>query len=363
MSENHPISKIALIGLGGVSNAHLVAYQQIPSIKVVAGADISEKQALNMAKKYNFTPYTDIHQMMNKEVIDFVVVCVPCRFHAEVVREIAPKGIPILVEKPLANSVEEAQSMVNICEKYGTPLAYGASYRWLPACIKAKELIQNNQLGNISLLTENSIGGRGKENFKDLGPNHYRPKGLGGGGMGLVDHGIHLIDLFRWMMNTEVISVFGQGNYSGQSPSMEYAILNFANGAVGHLIYNEITFSSSIESEGIYSWGGSWSADGSMNLKGGWESDPGNIRIHGETGSLRIYHYANKLFLSNAEGQQPISVLGNPMPGNFGMQLESFITSINEKKTLEVPASEGIKALEILEAIYRSHKLQKVVHL
>ena len=355
--------RIGIIGLGAVADVHLLAYKSVKSVKVIAGSDISQTRLDEMVKSWKINGYTDYLEMLKNEELDLIVVCVPCRYHREVVERVAEFKIPILVEKPLATTLTEAKSMIAKCKQNNVPLAYGASYRWLPANMKAKDIIKEGILGNISLLIEMAIGGHGIEKFQDLGQHHY-PLGMpGGSGMGIVDHGIHLIDLFRWFLDSEVVSVYGNGNYSGGIPSSEHVTMKFMNGATAHLIYNEISYYSDLKSEGIYSWGGAWRPDGSLNLSGGWEDHPGNIRIHGEKGAIRIFYYANKIFLSNESGQKPISLLSRPMPGNFALQIESFANSIINQTPLAVPAEEGLKALEILEAVYKSQKTQSLIKL
>jgi predicted dehydrogenase len=361
MVEKYTPVNIGLIGLGDVSGVHLAAYQSVEAARIVAGADIDKARADMMAQQWNFTGYTDYNDMLQNEAIDAVVVCVPCRYHREVVEAVAGYGKPILVEKPLAASLEDGKAMVETCRRQNVLLMYGASYRFLPACIKAKNMIEKNLLGDISMMMECFIGVQGRESYTDMGQHHYYPGSFGGSDMGMVDHGVHLIDLFRWFLQSEVVSVYGNGNISCGTPAAEHATLNFANGATAHLIYNEITFSSDLESEGIYKWGGSWEPDGTLVMGGGWESHPGSIRVHGSSGALRIYHYANHLFHFDKDGSHPIALQNRPMPGNFGMQLESFIESVQNDTPLSVPAEEGLKSLKIIEAIYKSMETQSVV--
>jgi len=363
MDDQKQKYNIGLIGLGEVAGVHLTAYDSVENIYVVAGTDISEERMTQRSHKWNFAGYTDYHVMIKNHSLDAIIVCVPCRYHCEVVENIAHYKIPILVEKPLAGSVTEGKAMIEICKTHGTPLGYGASYRWLPAVIKAKEMIDQGLLGDISLITERCVGGFGKENYPDLGPQHYKPGLPGGVGMGVLDHGIHIIDLFRWLMNTEVTSVFGQGNISGQPPITEHVTMNAENGAVGQLIYNQISFRSDLESEGLFSWGGSWRADGALTIDGGWEPYPGSIRVHGDRGALRIFHYANKLFHFDQDGAHPIKIMDKPMPANFSMQLEAFLASVQTNSLPSVSAEEGVKALEVIEGIYESQLHKKLINL
>jgi len=91
--------------------------------------------------------------------------------------------------------------MISACRESGVQLCYGASYRYLPALIAAREIILSGQLGEILLLRESCIGGSGSQNRQTLGPHHFPPGGPGGSSMGLIDHGIHLIDTFSWLMD------------------------------------------------------------------------------------------------------------------------------------------------------------------
>ena len=80
--------------------------------------------------------------------------------------------------------------------------------------------------------------------------------------MGLVDHGIHMIDTFPWLMDTEICTVRGRGNISGETPTTETMHMDFANGAVGRLVYNDLTFSTDLPSDGLFSRGAAWSLAG-----------------------------------------------------------------------------------------------------
>jgi predicted dehydrogenase len=314
-----------------------------------------------MAKKWGIKGYANYEEMLSREELDIACVLTPARYHRSVTEKAAEHGIHVLCEKPIAVTLEDAGAMIEKCEKKGVKFCYGATWRCLPACRKAKEIIDAGTLGTVSLLLEVYVGGKGLKGFRDAGPHHYPAGGPGGGGMGLVDHGIHLIDMFMWLTGCEVDSVFGRGNYSGQSPATEYLTMMLKNGAIGQLIYSETTFSSDMPHEGIFSWGGSWDINYNLTLGGGWDGKPQNFRVHGTSGALRIFHYANKLFFFGEDRQEQIRVLDRPMPANFGLQMESFAKAILEKKEPEVTGHDGIKALQVALAAYESFETQKIV--
>lgn len=356
-----PKLRVGLIGLGGVAEAHLEGYKQVEMIEVVAGSEILPDRLEKMAKKWRLTGYSDYGEMLAKENLDIACVLTPARNHREVSERVAESGVHVLCEKPLAVTIDDAKAMIDKCEKAGVKLGYGATWRFLPACRRAKEIIETGRLGRIMLLLETYVGGKGYDNFRDAGPHHYPTGGPGGGGMGLIDHGIHLIDMFVWLTGSPVESVFGRGNYSGQPPATEYLTMNLQNGAVGHLVYNEATIPCEMPYEGIFSWGGSWDINYNLILGSGWDVQPQNFRIYGTKAALRVFHYANKLFLFEEGKQEQIRVLDRPMPGNFALQMESFARAILEKKSPEVTGHDGLRALEVALAAYQSYERQGVV--
>ncbi|MBD3197709.1 MAG: hypothetical protein GF317_21835 [Candidatus Lokiarchaeota archaeon] len=355
--------RVGIVGLGNVAEIHLEAYKEIKEIDIIAGSDINPQKVKEMSEKWTFKGYNDHTQMLENENLDIVCVLVPPRYHKDVIEDIAKAKVNILCEKPLASNLDDANKIVEICENNSIKFYYGATYRWLSACRKARELIKQGSIGKVSLLLETFIGGRGIEGYKDLGANHYPKGGPGGGGMGLIDHGIHLIDIFSWIMDSKVEYVVGRGNFSGKSPKTEFLTIMFENGTVGQLLYNEATYSANLPYEGIFSWGGSWDIQGNLSLEGSWEEYPGNIRIYGEKGALRVFYYANKLFFFTKDKKQPIRVLDRPMPGNFALQMESFINSLKNDSELESTVYDGLNALKIALAAYKSFDTKQFVRI
>ncbi|MBW2370706.1 MAG: Gfo/Idh/MocA family oxidoreductase, partial [Deltaproteobacteria bacterium] len=207
--------KVGLIGLGNIADLHLPAYRGVKNIEVVAGVEINPDRRSAMANQWGFRGYADIGTMLEKENLDIACILTPASLHRAHTEQVAAAGVHILCEKPIAVTLEDANAMISAGSTAGVKFFYGSSYRSLPACIKAKEMIEAGLLGDIVLITESYVGGNGPDDWQDLGPHHYPIGGPGGGGLGLVDHGIHMVDLFPWFAGTRVNTVFGKGNYSG----------------------------------------------------------------------------------------------------------------------------------------------------
>lgn len=351
--------RLGIIGIGSVGRIHLETSAGLNAVTLAAVADINPTHLQTAANSRRVEIYQDYVEMIKNERLDMVSVCTPAASHRDIVITCAQHGLHVLCEKPLAVTVADAKAMTAACQKAGVKLFYGASYRYLPAIIKARELISSGAIGDVLILREQEVGGNGPEMLKRKGFEHYPSGGPGGSDMGLMDHGIHLVDTFCWLMNTPVTSVIGRGNISGEKPGTEYALMVFANGAHGQLLYNDGTYATDLPQEGIFSWGSGWDHSG-YYPPGQWCTHPGCIHVHGTKGALRIFHYANALFLITAQGVEQIKLDDQAAPHHFARQMEAFAANIRAGTPAETPASDGLHALTVIEGIYKSQKSGQV---
>ncbi|MEW5723076.1 MAG: Gfo/Idh/MocA family oxidoreductase [Thermodesulfobacteriota bacterium] len=355
--------KVGLIGLGKVAESHLAGYREVDCIEVVSGAEVSRERLRQMTDKWGLRGYLDPEEMIARESLDLVCILTPPSTHRRLTELAAARGLHVLCEKPLALSLEDGRAMISAAERAGVKLYYGSSYRCLPAVIKARQMIAAGEVGHVALMIETFIGGGGPEKWIDLGPHHYPLDGPGGGGMGLVDHGIHLADIIPWLAGSEIRAVFGRGNYSGRKPGPEYLTMVLENGAVGQLLYHEATYPAVMPGEGIFSLGASWDVLGNIVPGGDWDHQPQNIQVYGDQGALRIFHYANQLFFFHHGGVKQVQVLDRPNPGHFGLQIETFAACITKDEPPPVTGNDGLKALQVILAAYRSAENKEIVSL
>jgi UDP-N-acetyl-2-amino-2-deoxyglucuronate dehydrogenase len=348
-SPKSPLS-IALIGMGGVGRLHFEAYGALASAEVVAVADPDPSTRAAIGDVRHFLDYRDLLAQAPPQI---ACVLTPASTHEEIVLQCAAAGVHVLCEKPIALSEAAAGRMIAACRAAGVQLFYGASYRHLPAVSRAHELIEAGEIGEVVLMREQVLGGSGPADHAPLGPAHYPTGGPGGGGLGLVDHGIHLIDLFEWLSGSPIRSVFGRGNIAGAGPGTEHLHMNFESGAVGQLVYNDATFSTDLPSEGLFSGGVDWNFHGPVPA-GGWSAHPGAIHIYGTQGSLRIFHYANALYLFGKGGVRQIPLPAQASPNHFAIQMQAFIGDLQAHRPSSMPGEVGRRALKILLATYRS---------
>lgn len=343
--------RVGLVGVGAVAQVHLEAYRGLPGIEVVAAADPSAERLAAVVEREGLRGYATLDAMLAAESLDIACVLTPTSAHEAAVLACARAGVHVLCEKPLSLSVDACERMIEGCRAHDVQLCYGASYRYLPALIKAREIIRSGGIGDVLLLREFAIGGNGIEGRQTLGPVHFPAGGPGGSGMGLVDHGIHLIDTFSWLMDSPIRSASGRGNIAGAQQGPEFMAMTFENGAIGHLLYEDGTFATELPTEGHFSWGGGWDVSGRV-APGQWQAHPGCIHVHGTRGALRIHHYGNHLYWSDARGIRQIEVHGEAMPGNFSLQLSTFADAIRQGLDAPVPGEVGRDACRALLSVY-----------
>lgn len=344
--------RIGFVGLGGVAEMHALAYRDAPDLEMVAGCDVKKERVAAFSQRYGLRGFHTLEEMLRAGDLDVVCVLTPAPFHEPAVIACAAAGVDVLCEKPLALSVAACDRMIAACRENGVAFGYGASYRWLPAVMKARELIEAGAIGEIVLLRESAVGGSGAQAATGLGEAHFPKGGPGGSGMGLVDHGIHLVDLFSWLTGAKVSRTFGRGNVSGRAPGAEFFVLEFAGGALGELVYEDRTFPTELPAEGFFSWGRGWDIDG-LTAPGAWQPNPGSIHVYGTRGSLRIFHYADALFLRDAAGVRQIELAGAASPGHFAAQMRAFAASIRSGSAPPVPAEAGREACRLVLSVYQ----------
>src|SRR5690348_12024792 len=120
--------RVGFIGTGGIANAHLRGLSQMSDVELVAFCDVDMARAGNAATTYQGKPYTDYRRMLDNEKLEAVYVCVPPHAHVGQEEELVARGIPLFVEKPISNSLEQARS---IGEKVAaTNLITSVGYHW-----------------------------------------------------------------------------------------------------------------------------------------------------------------------------------------------------------------------------------------
>lgn len=148
--------RTAVIGVGNMGRHHARVYSEISNL--VAIADTAPERGKEIAKKHGVNFYRDYREMLDKERLDAVSVVVPTELHKKPTIECLRRGVPTLVEKPIANSLADARIILKQAEKSDTYLMVGHIERFNPAIAKLKQLIGRGKLGQIINLLAVRVG-------------------------------------------------------------------------------------------------------------------------------------------------------------------------------------------------------------
>ena len=151
---------IAILGCGKVAHLHAQAIQELTNARIGAVWSRSAKTAEEFAAQYNTLAYSDITKMVQENNIDLVIVCTPHPFHKEPVLAAANAGANILVEKPLASSLEDSDAMIQVCKKNQVKLGVVSQRRWYEPAKRIKETIDAGKIGKPVFGTVNMLGWR-----------------------------------------------------------------------------------------------------------------------------------------------------------------------------------------------------------
>ncbi|MDQ3863074.1 MAG: Gfo/Idh/MocA family oxidoreductase [Actinomycetota bacterium] len=221
--------RVGLVGAGFMGGVHLNAYTGIPEVEVVGVADASIEVAAAGAKTVGARPYTSYEELVAKEDVEVVDVCLPTPFHKDLALKAANEGRHVILEKPIARTIEDAQEIVEAFSGDGPRLFVGHVVRFFPEYIGIKEKIDAGELGTVGVVRTSR-----RSPFL-LGWNDWYADWRASGGV-LVDLVIHDFDFLRWALG-EVERVHARGVLGREYNRLDYALvtLRFESGAIAHV--------------------------------------------------------------------------------------------------------------------------------
>lgn len=346
--------KVGIIGTGSISNEHINAYLKNPNVELYAFCDINEKQLNSMAEKYGVTrTFTDLNEMLKLKEIDAVSVCTWNSAHAPCAIAALNAGKHVICEKPMATSAKEARAMKEAADKNGKLLMIGFVRRYGNDCAVLKDFINTDYFGDIYYAKATYLRRNGNPG------GWFGDKSRSAGGP-LIDLGVHVIDLVRYVMgNPMPVSVYGatfqklynRKNIKGAKgytsvsrgeddicdvEDLATAMIRFDNGAV---LSVEASFSLNIDKN-----------HGSIELfgtKAGAKLDP----------ELQLYTEVNDYLADvNLAADTALS-----FDGLFQNEIDHFVSCLTEGTACKSPAEDGIALMTILDAVYESARTEHEV--
>jgi predicted dehydrogenase len=348
---------IAIAGCGKVAHLHARAIARIDHVSLKAAWSRTYESAKNFAREYDIHPYRDVSSMVKEKDIDMVIICTPHPYHLEPCILSAKAGAHVLVEKPLAVSLEDCDKMIDACRKNRVKLGVISQRRWFEPVKRVRQAIDEGKIGKPVIGTINILGWRDREYYES---DEWRGTwDMEGGGV-LVNQAPHQLDILLWYMG-EIDEVFGIWE-NVNHPYIEVedtalAIIRFKNGALGNLLL------SNSQKPGIY---GKVHVHGENGASVGVQTDYGAMFIAGKTGIATppendIWTIPGEEDFPEKWKQEDAEFLADKDPTLYYMQcqIEDFRDSVFNNTEPEVTGETGRKTVELFTAIYRSNRDRK----
>jgi predicted dehydrogenase len=327
--------KVAVIGVGSMGRNHARVYSELAEAELVAVSDANEKQAGSIAEKFGVRAYTDYREMLEKEKPEAVSVAVPTVLHEEVGMAALEAGAHVLMEKPIAATVDEGQRLIAKAKMVGRQLMVGHIVRFNPAIQALKQKLAAGELGRIFQVF-----------CRRAGPFPSRILDVGV----VVDLAPHDVDLMRFLTEADPVRVYAETEQRLHTnhEDLLWGVLRFADGITGSLEINWLT--------------------------------PTKVRetlVLGERGMFRVddltqdlYFFENELAknvqwtaLETLKGVSEGSMIRYAIPRfePLKAELQSFLKAVQDGKPVPVSGEDGLAALKISLALVESGRTHKVI--
>lgn len=339
--------KIAILGTGAISDSHLQAYQKFSDrCQVVAVVDLYPEKAAEKVAQHGLQAkvYRDYRELLAEEAFEVASVCLPPFAHAQATVDLLRAGKHVLVEKPMATCLQECDAMIAAAEAGGCLLSVVAQNRFKTPMMKLRSILGSGVLGRILHAQVDSFWWRGA-NYYDL---WWRGTWEKEGGGCTMNHAVHHLDLFQWIMGlpSEVQAVtLNLAHENSETEDFATAVLSYEAGAVGQITASLVHHGE--EQQMVFQCDRAkvsvpWQVKAAIAKENGFPED--NVALLVE--------------LQTRYDQLP----DLPFEGHDG-QIANFLGAIEGRERLLIDGQEGRKTLELISAIYQSSHLGQKVRL
>jgi len=335
--------KYAIIGCGRIATNHIKAVI-LNNLELVAACDLEPGNIEALLEKHelqdsNIAKYIDYKQMIDEHPeLSLIAITTSSGSHAEIALYCIDHGINVIIEKPMAMNMADAEAIIEQSKKNNVKVCACHQNRFNLAVKQVRAAVEEERLGKISHGSIHVRWNRGKEYYTQA---PWRGTWAEDGGC-LMNQCIHSIDMLRWMMGDKVVSVYGvtrqqQHDYL-EAEDVGMAIVTFANGAIATIEGTTNVYPQNLE-ETLYIFG-----------------DKGTIKLGGKSmNNIDVWNFADeKQEDSEVRGLQEatVNVYGN---GHTPLYAD-MIQAIEENREPYIDAVAGRNALEMILAIYKSMK-------
>ena len=351
--------RVGIAGCGKVAELIAAAAGQSRLGELVAAASRTPAKAEAFAERHGIAAYSSIEQMVQESPVDAVIVCTPHPAHAAPTVEALKAGAHVLVEKPMAASLDDCDLMMATADETGRLLGVISQRRFYAPAMRIRNAIDEGRLGKPILGSAIMYGWR-DQNYYDSDP--WRGSWAGEGGGVLVNQAPHPLDLLLWYMG-DVEELFGYWD-NFNHPTIEVddtavAVLRFKSGALGHIVVtnsqNPALYARNMihgdngATVGVQTDGGQMFVAGMSEIVEAPVNDVWTIA--GEARNLPGWQREDRALFEQT----------NAMEHYHCMQIEDFLGAVIDEREPLVTAAAGRKTVELFTAIYRCQQRHQPV--
>ncbi|MHB8862105.1 MAG: Gfo/Idh/MocA family protein [Pirellulaceae bacterium] len=339
--------RIAILGTGAIADSHIRSYLKFPhQCRVVALVDLFPDKAREKAARHclEAAVFQDRAQLLGEANFDAVSICLPPFEHAPACVELLKAGKHVLVEKPMATCLQECDQMLAAAQASGCLLSVVAQNRFQTPVMKLKQVLDAGLLGRLLHAQVDSFWWRGG-NYYDL---WWRGTWDKEGGGCTMNHAVHHIDLFQWMMGlpTELLAVNANLNHdNSQVEDFAIAVLIYPDGRIGQITSSLVHHGE--EQQLVF------------------QGERAKIALPWQVRAMK--QRENGFPEDDVATQAGIQAFYDQLPsveheGHDG-QIANFLGAIERHEPLLIDGAQGRRTLELVSAIYQSGHLGSKVTL
>ncbi len=226
--------RIGIVGCGGIAHRHTEGYRTVAGdvCQVVAGCDLNEKTLDDFCETYKVPlRFTDAMELIESGEVDVISLLTPPAVRGEVIFPALEHGIHLLVEKPFAENLPDAVSFVEAAEEAGAVLAVNQQLRFMPDILKAKEVIESGEIGEVRFIAHDHFQNRTRT--RGWRKDEER--------LEISIFSIHILDRIRWLMGRPPEMVSATTRYwdrDVRGESFTALMIQFSGGVVGTMVSN-----------------------------------------------------------------------------------------------------------------------------
>jgi len=327
--------KVAVIGVGSMGRNHARVYSELSEAELVAVSDTDPKQAEAVAEKFGARAYTDYRELLEEEKPDAVSIAVPTALHEEVGSAALEAGAHVLMEKPIAATLEEGRRLIEKAQSLGRQLMVGHIVRFNPAIRALRQKLVDGELGRIFQVF-----------CRRTGPFPARIRDVGV----VIDLAPHDVDLMRFIIGAEPVRLYAETErrIHTDHEDLLWGVLRFADGVTGSLEINWLTPTKVRETLVL--------------------GERGMFRVDDLTQDLYFYENAHAkdvqwATLQALKGVSEGSMTRYAIPRfePLKAELQAFLGAIEDGEAMPVSGEDGLAALKISLALVESGQRHQVI--